>query len=156
MTTLLTDPKVSADLLALLDGDELSPSRRNLARRALQEARLPTLLIESPSPGVYAIDGHRLECSLVGLEAAFLALSAPGVRAVRADSLSTGLSDPAGSVRHSLRRAATFVEPYSRHLAALVRRVRVIDGWVRYDLRAGRPCDVRCVRVASVACISGE
>ena len=122
-----------ADLLVALDTAELPLDRREACRRMILEARRPTITWESPRPGVHIVDGQRIDSDLLGLSAAHLALCSQGRRLVRAADLAAPwATQPANTVRNSLRVAARFMGQHSMRAAAAIRLVRVVDGYVVY------------------------
>jgi len=131
--TLLTSPERLADVLALLDGEEIGRDRAEATRAAARAAQRPTITWGSPRPGHHVIDGQPVDSDLVGLMAAHLAFLSPWRKVVRASDLAApGAAHADDVVRKALRAAAKFIGPLSPRAAAAVRSVRVLDGFVYY------------------------
>ena len=129
--TLLLAPAALAGILKLLQGDDIEPGLRKAIYSAIYAARRPTVRWTSPRPGQHVIDGARLDCSLIGLDAAFCAVHWPGQRHVRAaDFAAPGAEHPAEAVRGALRRAAAFLEPLHPGLAVAVAGITIEAGFV--------------------------
>lgn len=130
--TLLIGPDALASIYVLLQGGDVSAAQRAAVYSALHQARRPTVRWAS-RPGRHVIDGQAIDCSLVGLDAAFCAIHWPAQRHVRAaDFASPGAEHPAEAVRGALRRAAAFLRPVHPGLAAAVATITVERGFVVY------------------------
>ncbi len=117
------------------EGETPTSEEIDAARAALNAVRRPTVRWTSHAPGVHFIDGVRFDCDSLALMAAQLAIASPGRDLVSAaDFCAPGALRPENSVRNGLKQAAALIEPYSRDLAAAVRRVKVVRGFVRYDV----------------------
>ena len=132
----------SSDIQALVTGDEIQPERRAKLRTAVRQARRRIVLFVRFVPGVYIIDGRRLDSDLLGMHAAWLAFRSPGSGPLVAELGKPGAKDPARVVRGALKRAAELLKGYDPALAAEVASMGTKAGRVRYDLRASRLVDV--------------
>ena len=132
--------EILADLLALVDDNEVAPGRRDAMRAALRAARRPTVRWASPYPGDHHIEGVRHRPGLVGLDAAFASMSLPGHGVRAADFSAPDTAHPAITVRAAVQRAATYLEAYCPALAAEIRTIRVMRGDLIY--RPSGRCDV--------------
>ena len=127
--TLLLATDALATIYALLQGAEVSAAQRAAVYEALHHARRPTVRWSSPRPGLHIVDGQALDCSLIGLDAAFCAVHWPSRRHVRSiDFAAPGALHPADAVRGALRRAASFLQPLHPGLAAAIASIAVERG----------------------------
>ena len=129
-----------ADMLAVVDDNPIAPGRREALRATLKAARRPTVRWSTPFPGDHHIDGVRHRPGLVGLDAAWCAMSTPGHGVRAADFCAPETAHPDVTVRASIKRAAAYLEAYNPALAAEVRSLRVVRGDVIY--RPTGRCDV--------------
>lgn len=128
-----TTCELLADLLLALDGDDLPRDRRDRARAAVKAARWTTVSFLSPRAGEFVIDGVRVHPGLVGVDAAWCTIAAPGQQVVRAaDFAVPGATQPATAMRAALKRAGAFLEPYHAGLADAVRSIRVVRGYLLF------------------------
>ena len=132
--------EILADLLAVIDNNEVAPGRREALRATLRAARRPTVRWATPYPGDHHIDGVRHRPGLVGLDAAFAAMSLPGHGVRCADFCAPDAAHPDVTVRAAIKRAAAYLDAYCPALAAEVRTLRVVRGDVIY--RPTGRCDV--------------
>ena len=139
--TLLLAPDSLAGILKLLQGDDIPEHLRKAIYSAIYAARRPTVTWSSPRPGLHIVNGTELHTDLVGLEAAFCAIGAPGRRVVRAaDFVAPGSMHLDIALRAALRRAAAFLAPVHAGLAAAVESIKVEHGFAVY--RPGGAIDV--------------
>ena len=129
-----------ADLLAVIDDREIGPGRREALRATLRAARRPTVRWATPFPGDHHIEGVRHRPGLVGLDAAYAAMSSPGHGIRAADFCAPDAAHPDVAVRAAIKRAAAYLGAYSPALAAEVRSLRIVRGDVIY--RPTGRCDV--------------
>lgn len=105
--------------------------------KLLRDAQRPTTTWQRLERGRFIIDGEQVVSPLRGLEAAYLAfLNANHGGVVRVadlvkiDSRLTRAS--ADSVRNSLRKAASFLQPSNPRAAAAIRSIKVTRDYVVY------------------------
>lgn len=147
-TSLLLHPGTTAETLAdlylaLIDAD-ITPSRRERARAALQEASAPLELTWTSVSG----NTHLVEVSggpqwspavhfasdLVGLAIAREAMRTPGQRrATAAAFMAPGAKYPDVAARAALKRAATFLRHIQPALADAAAGIRVLGGCAVYN-----------------------
>lgn len=131
-TLLLANDSLTG-ILRLLQGDDIEPALRRDIYAAIYAARRPTVRWASPRPGLHIIDGHAIDTNLMGLEAAFCAVGAPGRRIVRAaDFAAPGAAHPDIALRAALGRAVAFLRPIHAGLASAVATIKVEAGFVVY------------------------
>lgn len=115
----------------LLQGDDITQQQRKAIYSAIYASQRPTVRWASPRPGVHVIDGATINTDLVGLEAAFCAVGAPGRRLVTAATFAApGAAHPGIAVRAALRRTAAFLRPIHPGLAGAVASIKVEGGFV--------------------------
>ena len=132
--------EILADLLAIVDDNEVVPGRREALRAALRAARRPTVTWRRLGPGLHEINGARHRPELAGFEAAHCAISSPGHGVRCADFCAPDAAHPDVTVRAAIKRAAAYLGAYCPALAAEVRTLRIVRGAVLY--RPTGRCDV--------------
>jgi len=113
------------------------PGRRVGGRRGRTR---PSVRWASPFPGDHHINGVRHRPGLVGLDAAWCAISTPGHGVRAADFCAPDAAHPAVSMRAAIKRAANYLDAFCPALAAEVRSLRVLRGDIVY--RPTGRCDV--------------
>lgn len=120
-------------ILRLLQGEDISQQQRKAIYSAIYASQRPTVRWASPRPGVHVIDDQTLNTVLMGMEAAFCAVGAPGRHLVRAaDFAAPGAGHPDIAVRAALGRAAAFLRLIHAGLANAVASIKVEGGFVVY------------------------
>jgi hypothetical protein len=132
--SILLAPPLLRDLQLILAGQVIPADRREALIAAVWQASRNSFTWERNGDVYFLNDSAQVRSTLMGMRAADAAFRAPWKASAAASDLArAGAKNADDVVRKALRKAATFMDPISTGIAAAMRSIRVLDGWVTYQ-----------------------